>query len=162
MALRWLSWCRLRATSSFPEPFGPVISTLASVGATLAMISRIRRMGAESPIMSAPYTFFFRALFWVVRCTLSEAFFMVMSTRLRSRGFSTKSNAPFFMQSTAVAMSACPEIITTAESPSDATIFSNTSTPSMPGILMSQKITSNFSLSIIARAEGPSSAHSAS
>ena len=47
------SW-RLRATSSFPEPFGPTISTLASVGATFAMMSFTWRTGSDSPIIFCP------------------------------------------------------------------------------------------------------------
>ena len=54
IALRLLSWWRLRATSSLPEPLGPITSTRASVGATLEIISRICCIGSDSPIMSAP------------------------------------------------------------------------------------------------------------
>ena len=45
---RWIS----RATSSLPEPFSPRMRTLASVADTLAMVSKISRMGGESPMMS--------------------------------------------------------------------------------------------------------------
>ena len=69
-----------------------------------------------------------------------------------------KSNAPFLMQSTAVSMSAWPEIITIGVSTPSATSFWRTSVPSMPGILMSQKIASYFSFSAISQAAAPFSA----
>ena len=47
------SWWRLRATSSLPEPLGPVMRTLASVGATLS-IMRMCRMPSDWPTISCP------------------------------------------------------------------------------------------------------------
>ena len=50
-AARSLPWCKARATSSFPEPLGPVMSTRTSVGATLSIISLIFCMAALLPII---------------------------------------------------------------------------------------------------------------
>ena len=41
--------CMLLATNSFPVPFSPVINTLASLGATLAIISLTANIPADSP-----------------------------------------------------------------------------------------------------------------
>ena len=73
-----------------------------------------------------------------------------------------KSKAPSLMQSTAVLMSAWPEIITTAASRPISMNFASTSVPSIPGILMSQKMTSYFSFSTFWSATSPSSAVSTS
>ena len=44
----------LWATSSFPDPLGPVMSTLAWVGATLPIISFRCCTGSDSPTISLP------------------------------------------------------------------------------------------------------------
>ena len=69
-----------------------------------------------------------------------------------------KSKAPFLMQSTAVSMSPWPEIITIGVSTPRSIIVVSTSMPSIPGILMSQKIVSYFSLSAFSRPSAPFSA----
>ena len=43
-----------RATSSLPVPDSPVMSTVASVGATVAMISRMALMAGLRPRISGP------------------------------------------------------------------------------------------------------------
>ena len=146
MLLRLLFSCSQRATSSFPVPFEPVTSTRASVGATLPIISFIFTMAGDSPTiwgMPATFsTFFLRILVSFTKEVLSVAFFRVISILFRSRGFCMKSNAPFFMQSTAVSMDPWPEIITTAASTPFSISFSSISTPSITGIFISEKITS--------------------
>ncbi|MNM95396.1 hypothetical protein D3C81_1078370 [compost metagenome] len=106
--------CNQRATSSLPEPFAPVISTLASVGATRSIVSLIRLIAPDSPNISLVFellTFRFNTLVSVTRELLSNAFRTVMSNRFRSSGFSKKSKAPFFAASTAVSIVPWPEII---------------------------------------------------
>ena len=50
-AARSLPSSKARATSSFQEPLGPVMSTRTSVGATLSIISLIFCMAALLPII---------------------------------------------------------------------------------------------------------------
>ena len=100
------SWIRC-ATTSLPVPLGPVMSTRASVGATLSIISRTRWIAADSPIICGPLlaTFLRSCLVSCLRFLVSKAFFVVMSMRLRSSGFSRKSYAPILSACTAVSMS---------------------------------------------------------
>ena len=49
---RLLFSCNQRATSSLPEPFGPVINTRASVGATFSIMSFTLEIASDSPTIS--------------------------------------------------------------------------------------------------------------
>ena len=61
LSLRWLSSCNWWATSSFPEPLGPVTSIRASETATLSIMARMWFRASEFPIMSYfLLTLFFR------------------------------------------------------------------------------------------------------
>ena len=44
--------CNQCATSSLPDPLAPVIKTLASLGATFSIISLIRLIEGDFPIIS--------------------------------------------------------------------------------------------------------------
>ena len=152
---RVLSSCNCLATSSLPVPFSPVMSTLALVGATLAIMSLTSNMGADSPIIWFwIFTAFFKTLFSVVRFFLSRALRRVMSRRFRSGGLGMKSKAPFLMASTAVSMVPWPESMMTGTSDSFR-MASRVSMPSISGILMSQKMASKSCSLICCKASMP-------
>ena len=133
-----------------------MISTRASVGATLSIISRTRVMALLSPIICSPFaaTFFRRTFVSCFRSFDSKAFLVVINIRFRSSGFSKKSYAPIFNACTAVSTSPCPVIITIGVSIDSASppfregsgvgSFSalSTSIPSISGILISEKMRS--------------------
>ena len=93
---------------------------------------------------------------------LSIAFRIVMRSLLRSRGFSRKSYAPFFIDSTAVSMLPCPEIIITGVSDDVSDILPRTSIPSILAIFISQSTMSYVFAENISSPFGPSSARSTS
>ena len=89
---RLLFSCTQRATSSLPTPLSPVISILASVGATFSIVSFIFCIGAEPPIISCTrLTFLFSTLVSVTRLLRSMALRIVIKSLLRSGGFEIKS-----------------------------------------------------------------------
>ncbi len=87
---------------------------------------------------------------------------IVIRSRLRSRGFSRKSYAPFLIASTAVSMFPCPDIITTGVIVEISIIFWSTSSPSIFCILISQSTISYLFSEKSASPDGPSSARSTS
>jgi len=91
---------------------------------------------------------------------LSIALRKVISSRFKSSGFSIKSKAPFLIDSTAVSIFPWPEIITTGMSGFSSSTFCRTSMPSIPGILISHKITSKSLVCNSSKALNPSSASS--
>ena len=132
-----------RATSSLPLPFSPVISTRASVGATRSMTARMFLIAVEVPNMrSLPLRRSRMMRFSLTNCFFSVALRTSKSKRWRSGGFSTKSNAPRFVASTAVSIVPCPLIIMIGTSGLTSFSLSSVSSPSMPGILTSSKIQS--------------------
>ena len=109
--------CSSCATTSLPEPFSPVISTLASVIATRPMLSFSWRIFSDSPMNS---------LAWALGCSLGSstmgnasflrflsrsscilsrframAEYTTSSTFLLSQGLGMKSTAPALMARTA-------------------------------------------------------------
>ena len=83
--------CSQRATSSFSGSVDPVISTLASVAATLSMISHIRFMAEIAQWAEELWNLSFQFLFSWTKEVLSLAFLRVIRIRFKSRGFSMKS-----------------------------------------------------------------------
>jgi len=96
--LRWIA----RAISSLPVPLSPVISTRLRVGATLAIWRRRSCMAGVLP-SSSQRASTARRRSWTSRHILrrSSALRAVTITRLRSSGFSMKSNAPSRVAATA-------------------------------------------------------------
>ena len=134
-----------------------MMSTVAPVGAARTISWRSRSIGALRPTSTDSSSSAVRSLSFSARSWLRESAFAI-ETRIRSRcgGFSRKSTAPRRVASTAVAMSPCPEIMRTGGADSRATILSRTSSPSMPGILMSRRTASAGALSRSASAVFPS------
>ncbi len=152
------SWS-LRATSSLPVPFSPMIRTRAFVGATRFTVSRMESISGCSPIISvfSPT----RLSSWTFRRASSACarpLRIVSSSRSMSIGFSRKSNAPSFVASTAVPMVPCPEMMMTGSAGCCSLSDPSTSSPSMPGILTSSSTMSTRSLAARSIAARPSAA----
>ncbi len=102
LSRRLLLRCMACAISSFPVPFSPVISTEASVGATRRALSRTSVRALLFPIISDRSN---ASTLPVTGSTLScNAVFTRCNNVLLSQGFVIKSNAPFFIPSTASGM----------------------------------------------------------
>ena len=85
----WLPSCIHLATNSLPEPFGPVMSTLASDGAICCMVSFTAIICGQSPMMSckpALEIFLFRDFVSTTRECLSCAFRRVINNLFKSGG----------------------------------------------------------------------------
>ncbi len=135
--------CNHLATNSLPDPFSPVIRTLASVGATFSISDIIFKMGSDSPTISIVlFTFFFKTFVSIINSVLSIAFRMVIKSRFKSGGLGIKSNAPFFTASTAVSIFPCPDKMISGTCFPISLTASSTSMPSFLGIFISQITTS--------------------
>ena len=88
------------------------------------------------------FTVVFNCLVSSTNTVLSFAFLSVTNMRFKSNGFSIKSNAPFLIACTAVSIFPWPLIMIIGESTFALFKASNTSIPSICGILISQKMTS--------------------
>ena len=151
--VRWIS----RATSSLPVPLSPRMSTVALVGAARATSARSRFIGSLSPRRTDSTSTRRLSSWFSARRRLPDSALRT-ETRTRSRwsGFSRKSTAPRRVHSMAVAMSPCPEIMSTGGAPSRATMRSRVSRPSRPGILMSRSTAAAGDSSSASRAARPS------
>ena len=117
LSLRGLCAWIAEATSSFPVPDSPSISTRASLGATRPIISRTVRIAGLSPTRSPARP---RSARRAVRsrraCRSSTALLRASSTPSGVRGFSRKLTAPRRVAFTASASPARPDIMTTGRS----------------------------------------------
>ena len=85
---RLLFSCIQRATNSLPLPFSPVINTRASVGATFSMVSLIRIIGDDCPmILRVLETLRFNIFVSVMSSFFSSALRTLISKRFKSGGF---------------------------------------------------------------------------
>ena len=124
---------RRRAARSLPVPASPRISTAAPVGATRAIRSRTRLIGALSPISSRSSSSA-GASPSPLRRRSAAAARTVSRKRGLFQGFITKSLAPAFMAATAILMPLCPVTTTTTASGSWARICASHSKPSAPEV----------------------------
>ena len=97
----WSAW----ATSSFPVPLGPSISTVAGEGAAWRMRRNTVCIASDVPVMSASPCFTSSSLRSDTTSSSSARVFSAFATRRsswsRSTGFVRKSSAPSFIASTA-------------------------------------------------------------
>ncbi len=102
--------CILRAISSFPVPFSPVIIILVLVLATLSTVLRTWVIASELPticlsslfmLFIKSFSFCFNPSISIFERLSSMADFTVASSFWLSQGFSTKSVAPAFSALTA-------------------------------------------------------------
>ena len=150
--LRWM----VRATNSLPTPLSPWMSTVALVGAALPMAAITLRSAALSPIIwCRTSTARFSVRFSSRNCRWSSAWRKLRSTRSLANGFSMKSNAPFFVASTAVLMVPWPDTTMTGSVSCAARSRSSTSRPSIPGIFTSSSTRSGSSRSASVSPSGP-------
>jgi hypothetical protein len=91
-----------RATSSLPTPFSPSTITLASVGATAAIIARSSRIGLDSPISGDSAL----GAAGMEAARRASAPSTAAARRALSQGLVMKSLAPRFRASTASGTSA--------------------------------------------------------
>ena len=93
--VRPLAPCRCRATTSFPVPVWPLISTSAGVGPTERIIFRTRSIAVDWPINAGMSGWeahaAFRRRFSITRRRFSCARLTVSSRRSAANGFSMKS-----------------------------------------------------------------------
>ena len=150
LSARELAACSSRAARPLPVPFSPVMSTGASAGPTLAMVSSTGRMAADPATYSSalPALFgrpvvspqsFRRKLFSdssrALRRRMPASSIWVRtvaSTRAFSQGFWMKSRAPRRMASTARSTVAQAVMTTTGGAPSVASRRPRRSRPSWP------------------------------
>src|SRR6516164_3278899 len=139
------SWMA-RATSSLPVPVWPKMHTLVSLAATRSICANSLAIAAPPPTSWCLPSRFFSSVFSSSRRDTRSAFSTVTSSLSVDSGFSRKSSAPSLVARTAMAMFACPEIRMTGAFMPAPLISSRNSSPLLPGITTSEKITSNFSL----------------
>lgn len=141
-AMNGLSWrgdsvCRLRATSSLPVPVSPLMSTGASVAATLSISARTEAIAWERPMMrvpaAGPASSRRRARFSSSSARRSTARRTVSVRRSAGNGFSMKSNAPSRIACTAIVISPWPVTSTTGMPVPNDWQCASTSSPLAPG-----------------------------
>ena len=110
---RWIA----RATSSFPEPLSPVMSTFASLRATFATSARTCSIARLSPTIASAAPARLRSdSFSRLSSRSSSARSTVTFRRSGPNGFSTKSAAPIWVARTASSMVPWPDMMTTGRS----------------------------------------------
>ena len=162
LSARALNECRYRAYASRPDPSSPTSSAGELLGATWWICSRSAWVTLPLPMgtaRDAPWARAERRL----RRPASSARSTVRSSLVSERGFSTKSNAPSRVASTAVSTVPCPDIITTGQSYPSVTDHSRSSVmPSVSGIQMSSRTRSGTWAAREVRASAASAATSTS
>ena len=103
------------------------IGSLSPTSASSGLLTRICRCSRST---------------WRASCRRSAADLTRISSSSRKNGFCTKSTAPSFIASTAVSMVPNPVITMNAESTRASRSRCSTSSPEMPGIRMSDRMTS--------------------
>ena len=158
------SSCSVRATSSFPVPLSPVISTGAGVGAassTRRYTSCIALLVPTS--LPTPHTCRTRRRRSVTSRTasaFSAALGMSILSRATSTGFVRKSYAPSFMAATAVSMLPCPVRRMTAAKGNSSCRALRRASPSRRGMMRSVITTEGRAVRARSRASSPSAASS--
>ena len=147
--------CISRASSSFPVPFSPVISTLASVAATRSTTVRICAISALAPQNIGTSLRTGLTLFLPFSLELFKAFISVSISLSLFHGFTTKSNAPCFIAFTARSISAYAVKSTTLNCGNFALDSFSQKIPSLPVLIpalkfMSSNSTSGCSAAIVA------------
>ena len=135
--------CISLASISFPVPFSPVMSILASVMATFSISWRSCCMALLAPqymeepdVFSSFVLFFFLFLVWVTAvCNVSTSFWL-------SQGFTIKSVAPSLMPRTARSISAYAVKSTTGRAGRSFLISCNQKRPSLPLLIPEVKFIS--------------------
>ena len=128
---------RAAATTPFPVPFSPAMSTLASLGPTRCTSSTTGRIAGDSATKTGPLSRWARWAAANRSPSLSARrnaiwFRATASTRALSHGFWMKSRAPRRIASTATSTLAHAVITTTGKVGSDAGIRASRSSPSCP------------------------------
>ncbi len=142
---RRLSACRYLANAPRPVPGSPLRSTDSSYPAYCCTFSRSACITALRPTGASNDGSRVRAADDRLPAASSAAS-TVRRSLARDSGFSTKSNAPSRVASTAVSTVPCPDMITTGQARSPSSDHSRNSVmPSVSGIQMSSRIRSNFS-----------------
>ncbi len=122
------------------------MQTRVSLLATRSTCARSLRMVSPAKMMSVPPSLERNVAFSVSRRRSFSAFWTVSKSLSVESGFSRKSMAPNFVARTAISMCACPDIITTGVCTAAARISSRSCSPSLPGIMTSEKMRSKGSV----------------
>ena len=135
-----------RAASSFPVPVSPVMRTVPAAGAARRISSFTCCIAGLVPTSasSEPVGRMWRCSksTWRASCRRSDAARTRIRSSSRKNGFCTKSTAPSFIDSTAVSTVPKPVMMMKTESTRRSRSLRRTSRPDMPGIFMSDRMTS--------------------
>ncbi len=104
----------VRAASSLPVPFSPVISIHVSVGAIIAICFFSAAIGGLFPFIECFSIVFLRRYLFSSSSRLKFSALLIVTITLSiESGFSIRSNAPSFVAFTALSIVPCPVIIIT-------------------------------------------------
>ena len=146
----------VRATSSLPVPFSPVISIQVSAGAATSIFLLNSFVLSEFPSIECFSRVLVRRYLFSSSSRLKfRALLMVKIILSIESGFSTRSKAPSLVALTAVSIVPWPVIMTTWMWGLYFLISFSVSIPSIPGIQISSRTTSGESESMIFKASYP-------